>query len=72
MRIRYTVVMQVFSGLLIMALCVTFLVIGFVTGRLPNSVIEPERATQPWGFWALATVYAFGALVGLMIVCENL
>lgn len=38
---------------------------GLVTGRMPNAVIEPERAHNPIGFWALGIVYALVSAGGL-------
>jgi hypothetical protein len=39
---------------------------GLRTGTMPNAVIEPQRVTNPIGFWALGVVYAVSA-VGLAI-----
>jgi hypothetical protein len=53
---------------------VTFglLVTGLLTGRMPNTVIEPERATNPIWFWALAAVYGFGRLILSYLVASRL
>jgi len=40
-------------------------IIGLVTGRMPNAVIEPERARNPIGFWAIGITYALVSAVAL-------
>ncbi|ARR54826.1 hypothetical protein HY78_15970 [Rhizorhabdus wittichii DC-6] len=37
--------------------------IGLITGEMPNSVGDINRATNPIFFWFLATTYAFCAAV---------
>jgi len=55
----------------VFALASGLLIAGLATGRMPNAVIEPKRDINPVGFWALAGVYAFGALVALYLAVTS-
>ena len=60
---------QFWGGVLIFLLCAVILAIGFATGRMPY-----QRATTEGrgvGFWALAALYAVGALAGLSVAVIN-
>ena len=34
------------------------LIVGLITGRMPNAVIEPQKEQNSLGYWALGMLYA--------------
>lgn len=56
-------------GMSILAL--GLLAVGLVTGRMPNSVVEPERENNPVGYWALGAVYLMVSVASLYIAIKS-
>lgn len=54
-----------FAWLFLAVLAAALLVAGLATGKMPNAVREPRRASEPVFYWVLGATYGFVELGAL-------